>query len=75
MMAHFKELRSGKDLKNYLIRTIRFGEFAQSKTHSAKHMMQVSVMKNSFITVYDYDLKIEAIAVVLLVLVFLRRKS
>lgn len=71
-MIHFKELRQGKDLAYLLRKAIKFGEYSGQKNHSAKHLMQRSSIDNSFITVYDYDLKVQVLLVLIVCLLLVR---
>lgn len=72
-MIHFRELRHGKDLSYLFRRAIKFGEFSGNKAHSSRHLLNMSVATNSFITVYDYDLKAFSIALILLIILFVKR--
>jgi hypothetical protein len=40
--VHFNELRKGRDMAYFLRRALKFGEFAEEKVHSLKHMRQTS---------------------------------
>jgi len=59
-MIEFKELRSGKDMAYFVRRAIKFGEWGG---FSSSHLINQSTIKNSFVTVYDYDIKVVALLV------------
>ena len=63
-MVHFKEIRSGKDFAYFLERAIWFNEWSSGQRSS--HLLNKSVLKNSFMTVYDYDLKLELMVIIIL---------
>ena len=69
-MVYFKELRSGKDLPYLIDRTIKFNEWSGGQRSS--HLFNKSVMKNSFFTVYDYDLKMEMMAILFIIGLYLK---
>ena len=68
-MIEFKELRGGKDMAYYLRRSVKFGEWGG---FSSKHLYNRNVIDNSFITTYDYDIKICFISILFIVIVFLK---
>lgn len=55
-MMHFRELRSGVDMAYAMRRAIKIDKLSKGK--SAAHLTNDQVFKNSFVTVYDYDLKL-----------------
>ena len=67
---HFKELRSGQDLVFHLHRAIKYDEWSGGQ--SAKHLFQASVRDNSFFTVYDYDIKLELLALAIVTALFFK---
>ena len=52
-------------------RAIKFNEWSGGKR--SEHLVNKSVMKNSFFTVYDYDLKLEMMAILMLVVLYLKK--
>jgi hypothetical protein len=70
-MIEFRELRSGKDMAYFLRRAVKFHQW--SGGHSSSHLINTTVRDNSFLTVYDYDIKFENIALIICILVFLWR--
>ena len=54
-MIEFKELRSGKDMAYFFRRSTLFTEWGGFST---KHLYNKVVLQNSFIAVYDYDIKL-----------------
>lgn len=53
-MVEFRELRSGQDMAYYLRMVVRFREYGGK---DSEHLQNRSVIENSFVGVYDYDLK------------------
>ena len=62
-LVHFKETRSGKDLAYHMTRMMQYHEWSDGQRSA--HLVNKSVLKNNFVTVYDYDLKLECIAYLL----------
>ena len=69
-MIEFKELRSGKDMSYYLRRAINYGQWGG---FSGRHLYNRSVIDNSMVTVYDYDLKIQMVAISAVFIFFVNR--
>mmetsp|Transcript_17348 Transcript_17348/g.29166 ORF Transcript_17348/g.29166 Transcript_17348/m.29166 type:complete len:83 (+) Transcript_17348:207-455(+) len=63
-LVHFKELRSGRDMAQVMQRAIRFHDW--SGGDRAKHLFQGSVRDNSYFTVYDFDIKLEMLSLLLI---------
>lgn len=69
-MIHFKELRSGKDMAYLMRRSIKFDRWSKGK--SARHLVSREVFDNSYFTVYDYDLRLEFLVILLALLLLAR---
>ena len=69
-MIHFKELRSGKDLAYYMRRTIKYNVLSGGK--SASHLVDRNTFDHYAVTLYDYDLLVEFLAVVFAFLLLVR---
>lgn len=53
-MIEFRELRSGQDMAYFMRMVVSFKEYGGQ---DSSHLSNRSVIDNSFVTVYDYDLK------------------
>ena len=62
-MIHFKELRSGKDMAYLMRRAIKHNTWSNGA--SSRHLVNRQVFENSSVTVYDYDLRVECLLVLL----------
>jgi len=70
-MVHFKELRSGVDLAYLMDRTIKFNKWSGGEQSS--HLVNKSVLKNSFLSVYDYDLKLEIMGYLIVLFLLIKK--
>lgn len=70
-MMEFRELRSGKDMAYQMRQAIKFNEW--SGGNSSSHLVNRAVVDNSFLTTYDYDIKLQVIAMACLFAYFVSR--
>ena len=67
-MLEFKELRSGKDFAYFMQRAIKLKEWERN---SHVHLVNKSNHR-CFMSVYDYDIKITLVTIILCVIGFVR---
>ena len=68
-IIEFKELRSGKDQAYILHRQIKFHQWGK---RGAEHMVAKQLIGHSFVTVYDYDIKLYFLAVCVALVLLLK---
>ena len=68
---HFMELRSGHDLEAVMRKAINYHKWSGGR--SCAHISDLHVSKNSFVTAYDYDIKLELIFTVLAFLLLIKK--
>ena len=70
-MIQFKELRSGNNLASVVLKSVKYDQWSGGKT--AEFLNEYHVRDNSYFTVYDFDIKLEMMVLMIAVVLFLKR--